>query len=120
MRPDRMIGRLQKLREQRDVILKHLQWIETEIASEVPNSAEGRSIKHEPPSTPLPSVQTSAPPPDAPNPNPIDLSVLAADSLESTSPRSLQSQVRKGCLVYFGLAWVALAAVVGLIYFAYA
>ena len=114
-----MTGRLQKLREQRDVILKHLHWIETEIASEAPNSVEGQSIKLEPPSTPLPSVQTSAPPPDTPNPNPIDASVLAADSLESTSPRSLQSQTRKGCLIYFGLAWLLLAAVVGFVYFAY-
>jgi len=115
-----MTGRLQKLREQRDLILKHLQWIETEIASEAPNSVEGKSIIIEPPSAPLPSVQTFAPPPDAPNPKPVDPAVLAADPLESTSARSLQSQVRKGCLVYFGLAWVVMAAVVGLIYFAYA
>ena len=114
-----MTGRLQKLREQRDVILKHLQWLETEIASEAPNSIDGQSITVEPPPTPLPSVQTSESPLDTTNPKPVDAPILAADTLESTSVRSLQSQVRKGCLVYFGLAWVVLAAVVGLIYFAY-
>ena len=39
--------------------------------------------------------------------------------MEDTHVRSLKNDVRKGCLLYFGVAWAILLAVVGVIYLIY-
>ena len=110
-----MSPRLQKLREQRDLILKHLQWIETEIASEEPVSVENESAPIEPPPPPV-SDTTLVPEPVG---EPVGGISIAPDPLEDRNVGRLQNQVRHGCLLYFGLAWLALAAVAGFVYLAY-
>ncbi len=106
-----MTPRHQKLREQRDLILKHLEWIETEIASEEPVSVEKRPAPMGPPPSPVAD--------STPVPEPIGDMSIAPDPLEDTNVGLLQNQVRRGCLLYFGLAWLALAAVTGFIYLTY-
>ena len=110
-----MTPRLQKLREQRDLILKHLQWIETEIASEEPVSVE---VEAAPTRSPPPTVSDNALVPE-PTDEPVGEIPIAPDLLEDRNPGRLQNQVRRGCLLYFGLAWLALAVVTGFIYLAY-
>ena len=109
-----MTDRLQKLREQRDLILRHLQWLDQEIAlaapkSSTPDIAESAPTSIEPagskPVTPEPAVEM---PP-----------VLLPDPLEDSHVHSLKNDVRKGCLLYFGIAWLILLVGVGIIYLAY-
>jgi len=114
-----MTGRLQKLREQRDLILKHLQWIETEIASEEPASTDSQPTTVEPSPAPPPSFQASETTPDTPDQEPVGALSHPGEPLEAGGARSLKSQVRKGCLLYFGLAWLALGAIVGAVYLTY-
>lgn len=106
-----MTPRHQKLRKQRDLILKHLEWIETEIASEEPVTVEKESAPIAPPPSPAP-VPT-------PEPEPVGDMPIAPDPLEDRNVGRLQNQVRRGCLLYFGLAWLVLAAVTGFIYLTY-
>ena len=91
-----MTPRLQKLREQRDLILKHLQWLETEIVSEEPVSVEKESAPTRPPPSPVADT--------TPAPEPVGDVPIAPDPLEDRNVGRLQNQVRRGCLLYFGLA----------------
>jgi len=107
-----MNSRLIKLRAQRELILKHLQWIDQEIADQA-------TAESGPPPIPTPD-------PPVPAEDPISGSVeettappLPLEALEKINVQSLKSDVRKGCLLYFGLAWVALAAAVGVVYLIY-
>ena len=111
-----MNPRLAKLHEQRDLILKHLQWIDQEIAAENPAEA-GRN-----PAAPVPIEVPPAEPKPAPiaeTPQPSAIPILPLDPTEEDNAQSLKSDVRKGCLLYFGLAWVILAGVVALVYLLY-
>ncbi len=100
-----MNSRLIKLRAQRELILKHLQWIDQEIADQaVVESGSPPTPAEDPISGSM--EETTAP-------------ALPLEALEEPNVRSLKSDVRKGCLLYFGLAWVALAAVVGVVYLIY-
>jgi hypothetical protein len=110
-----MTLRLQKLREQRDLILKHLEWIDTEIASEEPVSVENEPAPARPPPPPI-SDTTLEPEPVG---DPIGEMSIAPDPLEDRNVGRLQNQVRRGCLLYFGLAWLVLAAVTGFVYLTY-
>jgi len=106
-----MTPRLKNLREQRDLILKHLRWIETEIASEEPTPSG-------PPPSPIPRTSDTTAVPE-PVSGPVGEPSIAPDLLEEPKTGSLQNQVRCGCLIYFGLAWLLLAAVTGFIYLTY-
>jgi cell division protein FtsN len=116
-----MNSRLARLREQRDLILKHLQWIDQEIAVE--DSTESPKKPEVPASDqpkPVESPTTDVIP--APAPTPIasgEMPVPALDPSDEGNVQSLKSDVRKGCLLYFGLAWVLLAAAVAIVYLAY-
>jgi hypothetical protein len=110
-----MTLRLQKLREQRDLIHKHLEWIDTEIASEEPASIEKKATPTRPPPSPI-SDPTLVPEPVG---EPTGETSIAPDPLEDRNVGRLQSQVRRGCLLYFGLAWLVLAAVTGFVYLTY-
>jgi hypothetical protein len=116
-----MNSRLAKLREQRDLILKHLQWIDQEIAAEdsVESSPEPKApaLVSPKPVQPETSDAISDPVPESATPGEIPVPKL--DPTDEGNVQSLKSDVRKGCLLYFGLAWVLLAAAVAIVYLAY-
>jgi len=106
--------RLQKLREQRDLIFNHLQWIEAEIASEQPAATETGGKQKKPDSAKGgPGIEAVAVSETMVEPPSVQ------DPFEMTTGPSLRNQVRRGCLLYFGLAWLVLAAITGFIYLAY-
>lgn len=111
-----MNPRLAKLHEQRELILKHLQWIDQEIAAEDP--AEVRRD----PAAQVPIEVSAAEPKPAPvaeTPQPSAIPILPLDPTEEDNAQSLKSDVRKGCLLYFGLAWVILAGGGAVVYLLY-
>ncbi|MEZ5278520.1 MAG: hypothetical protein R3F07_19215 [Opitutaceae bacterium] len=109
-----MTDRLQKLREQRDFILRHLQWLDEEIALEAPQSSTTEICEPTPA-----SVEPTGPGPATPAPVVEKPPAIVPDPLEDSHVHSLKSEVRKGCLLYFGIAWVLLLAVVGIVYLVY-
>ncbi len=80
---------------------EHLAWLDREIAA-----GSGP-----PPSAPLPPPASPAPAP----PPPADAEALIAQY--TSTPESLHKDVRKGCLLYFALASVAVIALVAVLYF---
>lgn len=87
---------------------EHLAWLDREIAA-----ASG------PPAAP--AAPPAAPPAAAPGPAPAQPPAAEADALiaqYSASPESLHKDVRRGCLLYFALASVAVIALVVVLYFA--
>ena len=112
-----MSERLAELRRQRALVQEHLAWLDREIAASSPPSApEPAAPSAAPPPPVRPTVQPTAlrqvAPPAArlaatSNSAPVD-----ADSILEqyrTAPGSLQSDVRKGCLLYFAGALALLA-----------
>jgi len=108
----RMNSRLKKLRAQRELILKHLQWIDQEIADQA-------AAESGPPPIPALDPPTPAEDPISGSMEETTAPALPLEALEEPNVQSLKNDVRKGCLLYFGLAWVALAAVVGVVYLIY-
>lgn len=106
-----MSDRLAELRRQRQLIQEHLAWLDHEIA------AAGAAP---PEAAPEPAAAANNAP--APKP-PVESAAVAAEAdallrQYSSSPESLQKDVRKGCFLYFALASVAVIALVTVLYFA--
>lgn len=116
-----MNPRLAKLNEQRDLILKHLHWIDQEIAAEGPVGANPENERTVAPPTVLREdpPEKSAPVPDSDSPASSSIPIFLPDPEEEANVKSLKSDVRKGCLIYFGVACLVLAAGVALIYVVY-
>lgn len=95
-----MSDRLAELRRQRQLMQEHLAWLDREIATETGKAAPAAATPAGP--APVPPAET-------------DADALIAQY--SASPESLHQDVRKGCLLYFALASVALIALVAVLYF---
>ena len=111
-----MSDRLNDLRRERAVIQAHLAWLDREIAAQ---SGPDAPAPAQTPATPaIPSAPVTAstpvPPPasaaatDTPSPE-ID----AALASYRQDPVALQSDIRKGCFLYFGFACLLLLLAVG-------
>lgn len=116
-----MNPRLTKLNEQRELILKHLQWIDEEIAAESPDELTPAPAPAVSPASAL-RQESSA----LPNPAPkvesretAEIPVFLPDPVEEANVKSLKNGVRMGCLLYFGVACLLLAGVVALVYVVY-
>jgi len=112
-----MTPRMEKLQRQRALLQEHLRWLESEIASEASTVPAGISESSEPAAAaPVVPSPTAVAPTESPG-------AIAAPDATALVPeadvRGIHSDVRSGCLLYFILAFVALAAVVGLIYWLY-
>lgn len=83
---------------------EHLAWLDREIAA-----GSGPAVA--PPATP-PAV----PDPARPQPSPADADALIAQY--TATPESLHKDVRRGCLLYFALASLAVISLVAVLYFA--
>lgn len=116
-----MNPRLTKLNEQRELILKHLQWIDEEIATESPNESTPASI---PSVSPAPALRQESPAQPKPSPKvesneTAEAPVFLPDPVEEANVKSLKNEVRMGCLLYFGVACLLLAGVLALVYVLY-
>ncbi len=98
-----MNPRMEKLLRQRALVQEHLRWLEGEIAAE-----SGSKLSP-------PDPQQESANPRAANPTP---EVRAAE-LSEPNVRGIHSEVRTGCLLYFGLACLALGLIVAFIYWRY-
>lgn len=114
-----MSDRLRELLRQRALLQEHLAWLEREIShtQAVPPVAPVKSAERaEPaPAQPGPAVASTPPAADAPaKAKPDPEAILEKYRVE---PKSLQQDVRKGCMVYFALGFLVFAlSVVGLYY----
>ena len=128
-----MIDRLAELLRQRALLQEHLTWLDREIAaaSAKPGAPPGEPVA--PLAVPAPEGALPASPtstarhaaalqPTAPSPLPSghappppDADALMEQYRSSTD--SLQSDVRKGCFLYFAAAFVLLGVGVGVLYF---
>ncbi len=113
-----MSDRLAELQRQRALVQEHLAWLEREIA------ATGKASDSPPPAAsfthpsfpPTPAIPVSPVAPARPAPPEAHVDELLAQY--RSAPGAVRKDVRKGCLLYFGLALVALAAGVAVLYFA--
>lgn len=96
-----MNSRLDVLLRQRELLREHLDWLEAEIAG-----ARGpQPTSHAVPPSASPLAPASPPP-------------TAADLPDVDVP-GLQSEVRRGCLLYAAIAVAALGALIAFIYWRY-
>ncbi len=124
-----MADRLAELLRQRALLQEHLAWLDQEIAA-----ASNRVVPAEAPAPVLPVAAPATLPVAAPRPAqavlsipsvpaavPPEASPLGDDILDQyrVPPQSLQTDVRKGCLLYFAGAFVLLFAVVTVLYLAF-
>ena len=107
-----MSDRLAELQRQRALVQEHLAWLEREIA------ATGKALDQPAPAPlPVPTLAAaSATVPTKPVPSEAHVDELLAQY--RSAPGAVRQDVRKGCLLYFGLALVALVASVAILYFA--
>jgi hypothetical protein len=120
--------RLAELRRQRALIQQHLAWLEREIASAdtaTAPAARSTASANVPPSAssnkPAAAPDTSAKCIDALStalPVPAETEAEAILDQYRTPTDALQHDVRTGCLLYFVGAFVLLAGVVAVLYFA--
>jgi hypothetical protein len=122
-----MSDRLPELLRQRALLLEHLAWLDREIAGMTalsptanPPVAPAAPVPPTPPQplAALPSSRiTSATPEAAPS---TELQPATDEILEKyrVEPAALQSDVRKGCFLYFVGAFVVLGIVIAILYFA--
>jgi len=111
-----MTPRMEQLKRQRALLHEHLRWLESEIAAETSAVLTVRPAA----AAPAPSI---APQPTT-APDHADLATASAPNapaaeVPEADVRGIHSEVRSGCLLYFAIAFVALAAVVGFIYWRY-
>lgn len=113
-----MPDRLDELRRQRALVADHLAWLDREIAGATPPTEERAPL--DPAPLPLSAAKAtvstrayagspanSSATPSAPaDPD----SILAEYRVE---PKSVRQDVRKGCFLYFALAFILLFAAVG-------
>jgi hypothetical protein len=115
-----MADRLEELRRQRALVQQHLEWLDREIAAESGKSTQAQTGAKLAAVVTLsnPANVTAPPGPaeSAPQRNPD-----AADKILDeyrVAPESLQSDVRKGCWIYFAAALAIFFGVVAILYFA--
>lgn len=101
-----MADRLDELRRQRLLLQQHVDWLDAEIAQ--------AECEVRPPASPpgIPAPVAAAPP--AANP-PADADAILSQF--RSDPGHLQHDVRKGCLLYFGVAMLLLGVGVAALYF---
>ncbi len=102
-----MSDRLTELQRQRALLQQHLAWIEREIATEAAQS--GAPVHLSPPTptaAPAPTSSVTAAQPDA----------EAILSQYRSEPASLHENVRKGCFLYFALAFLLVGLAVTALY----
>jgi hypothetical protein len=106
-----MKTRLDELLRQRELMRKHLGWLENEIAGERSEAPATLSAPGESPtlSATPPIAQTTTTLSPAADPEP----------LPEPDVRGLENEVRSGCLVYAVILFGSLAALVAFIYWKY-
>lgn len=114
-----MSDRLNDLRRERAVIQAHLEWLDREIASQSGGAANTSApaptaAAHAAPLAANASLGTIPLPLAAATPGPPEIDI-ALDSYRQ-NPVALQSDVRKGCFLYFAIAFLLLFLVVGAFY----
>lgn len=109
-----MSGRIDKLLRQRELVREHLRWLDDEIAAAHP--ADQPSAAAHPPA----AATDTAPPRSlfAATATPAESSAIESALPEPDSP-NLHSEVRNGCLLYFGIAFAAFGLLVAFIYWRY-
>lgn len=106
-----MQDRLAELRRQRALVAEHLVWLDREIAD-----AEGKPAPAPLPAlTPSPALSAAAEivaktPGPAPAVPPVARDQPDAALLPEPQPADIKNDVRRGCLLYFALASVAVVA----------
>ena len=119
-----MSDRLAELRRQRALILEHLAWLDREIEAASAEKSPALSSPAAPDSTPEVATalvaaalkaKTSAPAEEPPA-----VTAAAESILEEyrVPPTALQTDIRKGCFLYFAAALLAVALIVTILYFA--
>jgi hypothetical protein len=103
--------RSDELRRQRDVLRGHLAWLEREIAEEAARHPEG-ALPEPPPRLVQPHSSVTASDADR------DAEAILAEFRRSAP--AVESQTKRGCILYFALAIVILAALGGAFVFFYA
>jgi hypothetical protein len=102
--------RLEDFRRQRDLLRRHLEWLDREIAA-----LEG-ALSEAPPAAPTYSPASPA----EPTPERARISDLDAEAILAEyrrPPVDLQRQTRLGCFIYFGVALALLALFVAGVYY---
>lgn len=109
-----MSDRLAELQRQRALVQEHLAWLDREIA------ATGKGLERPAPAaTPLTATaQPATPAAVATKPEPSEAKIDELLAQYRSAPGAVRQDVRKGCLLYFALALVVLAASVAILYFA--
>lgn len=114
-----MQDRLAELRRQRALVAAHLVWLDREIAD-----AEGKPTPAPlPAQTPSPALSAAAEilaktPEPAPAVPPVASDQPDAALLPDHQPAEIKNDVRRGCLLYFALASVAVVALGALLVWA--
>lgn len=124
--PDRLV----ELHRQRALLQEHLAWLEREIAAESDQSdaatvqpPASTAIQAPAPFAPLATTSPLAGPTAAATARRVDRSTSPTSDADviieqyRASPGSLQSDVRKGCFLYFAAAFVLLGVGVVALYF---
>ncbi len=105
-----MSDRLDEFRRQRDLLRRHLEWLDREIAGLEGSADETPAFA--PPDRP-PSQTEAAP--DKPRISDLDAEAILAEYRRP--PADLQRQTQRGCFIYFGVALAILALVVAAVYY---
>jgi hypothetical protein len=100
-----MPDRLAELQRQRALLQEHLAWLDREIAAETATKP-ARTFAAEKPVIISATVSSSS--------STADVEGIIAKY--ASEPASLKDNVRKGCFLYFALAFVALALAVAALY----
>ncbi len=118
-----MSDRLEEFRRQRDLLRRHLDWLDREIAELVgsPTDPPPASARYPRATDPYPPAAAPYPPasqagPTAPRARVSDLDAEAILAEYRRPPADLQRQTRLGCFIYFGVALAILALVVASVY----
>jgi len=110
-----MDPRIDKLLRQRNLLREHLNWIEEEI---VAARSDAAPLMHEcrTESSATDSVNPTTEPAPAPAPA---VDSIADAVVPEPDTRNVQSEVRAGCMFYFGIATAALGLLIAYIYWRY-
>jgi hypothetical protein len=117
-----MPQRLAELRRQRALVQQHLDWLDREIARSAPAESDTPRAETPLPREPAPAAPMALPAAGASVSPPVPASPPATEAdaiLDRYRPSagSLQSDVRKGCLLYFTVAMVLFGLGVVALYF---
>jgi hypothetical protein len=101
--------RLEDFRRQRDLLRRHLEWLDREIASLTGSTFEPPRAPPHPPAGP--------PDPAPPRARISDLDAEAILAEYRRPPADLERQTRLGCFIYFGAALAVIAFAVAAVYY---